>query len=420
MFLTLILFGLITGIIITIFAYRSDTVGVFMLLAFTAYAVIYYIPLLLVDFGSVSSGLILSIAVGLFGLVSGLITVFPNLKSRGKGAYMPAASNFGVILVNLLFILAIVAIFQSLRMSGGLFVVIEGSGGAEYLDVRVNSKFSGILGLLIWLAQVPIVLFLYFFITSKKNKLRLGLKYFVSFSVLMAGYILLTVRHNAVATILALFVTYIILTGFTLRKLMISFILSLLVVTAFQAIRVTGIDDLSLDSAYNTTAKSFEHISVTEDIIHKTNINGFTYFKHLLDVPIFFIPRFLWDEKPRTSFLNRRYFPQVASSGSEKAIGIVGEGYSALGLFGVFINSFVFSLFLSKMQSIIDSSENLLIRCLVAAIITPYAYIGVRTGVFGKHLLSIFIMLFECYIIYFSFKLRVYLKPSGEGIVASR
>lgn len=387
------------------FALNSKTKGILINCTFATFIIVYYIPLMLVPTREISQELAASTIICLYGLFVGFFFRFPNFRSTTAKTYIISSSILGKSIINGFFLIALASIIMSLKLAGGLFVVVNGAGGADYLNVRVNSPFSGILGMFIWLAPIPIVLFFYDYLTEPPSlkKKKLLLKFIVCLFLLISGYLLLTVRHNAVATVLALFTTYICITKFSIKNTIIALTIILSIIVIFQTIRVSGADNVDTSSALNSTAKSFEHVVITQDIINKTHDRGFTYFQHMLDVPIFFVPRAIWTGKPRTSFLNRYYFPRVAKVGSEKSIGIIGEGYSSYGYVGVFLIAAVFSFFISQMQFILDSSPNLLLKCFVASIIAPYTYIGIRTGVFGKHMLSMILMCIEAYIIYLTF-----------------
>ena len=110
---------------------------------------------------------------------------------------------------------------------------------------------------------------------------------------------------------------------------------------------------------------------------------------------VFLVPRKFWPDKPRTSYLNRRFFPDEAKIGTEKSVGIIAEGYTICGGIGVFMLMFFFTILIGLIQIKLDKLFIDLKTFLFILPFIPLTYLGIRTGVIGKHLLSIFIMILQ-------------------------
>lgn len=377
--------------------------GILVNVMLGTYVSLYLFPLYLLDSGD--SALVMvrySIFIGAFGLISGVLLFSKAFSKINKSSVTTTfLVGNGATLLALVFIaLGLFAIYQSLLSSGGLLSVILGRGGREYLEARIYSKGAGTLGAMAWLGPVALSVLWARFLSENRGRVIIGGIFLLALLLILTGYFLLTVRHNAVATLLALFVVSAYLKDIALKSFVIMFSGALAIVVVFQAVRVAGIDQVDSGSYIETTMRSFEHLDVTRHIISRTEDLDYSYFAHMSDLPIFLIPRALWDEKPSTSTLNRQFFPEVASIGSEKAVGIVGEGYASMGFFGVFLICFAFSSFICYVQLLLErSTKKTLLRCLAISLIAPYAYIGVRTGVFGKHQITFIIMFIQAYII---------------------
>lgn len=305
--------------------------------------------------------------------------------------------------------ISIYAIWLSLQSIGGIQVLLTSAGGGrEYLEARVNGANSGILGLLIWLAPISIS-YIFFDALTESYRIRRFFKYLVFLICLVALVFLfmaLTVRHNTISTLLMLFLTAVLVKGFSRKKLIVVLVLSLSVFYVFQAIRLSTIDELNFGKLSELRSDETEHLEVSNEIYNKVNKIGYTGISHMGDVFIFIIPRALWKSKPKTSYLNRTYFNDFAQSGSEKAIGILGEGYTIIGNFGVFLLSTFFAMFIFALQLRLDISVISLRFYLTVLALVPLSYIGIRTGVFGKQLLSIFVMLIQGWVYALVYRVR--------------
>jgi len=306
-------------------------------------------------------------------------------------------NNQSLVWLSYIFVsISLYSIYITLQSIGGINVMlIAAGGGAKYLDARVNSINSGMLGLLIWFGPVSLSYIFFDLLIETRKKKTKAIIFFILLISMLTGCFLLTIRHNTIAIFLMLFTVHTLVKGFSKTRVIIIIIFSTGVVYVFQAIRIGDIEDFSIQKITETRSDEIEHLDVTAKIISKVNNNGNTYLTHIKDIYIFLIPRIIWPNKPITSFLNREYFPNVARSGSEKAIGIVGEGYSMFGFFGVFILTIFFSYVISRLQYMLDTFDFSILALFIIISIIPLSYIGIRTGVFGKHLLSNLIMIFQ-------------------------
>lgn len=335
-----------------------------------------------------------------------LIAIFVSY-SISKGNYLNrireaeerkrlSISGFSVLLAIIFCVIGNVATYYSLINSGGLFSVIFDFGGRGYLSARVNGEGSGMLGVLAWLSPFSLA-FLFAAALSKRRK-RYWILFLIFFFMTALGYGLLTVRHNMIATLIMLMLTYLTFRKASFKIVILFFATSIAVLVYFQSLRVSGIQGLAFDMALNSAFASNEHLRVTEHIIKQTNATEFTVFTHVSDVFIFAIPRSIWPSKPETSTLNRIFFPEVASVGSEKAIGLIAEGYASLGLLGVSMITAAFAFMISRFQRHLNRTWSEPKAAFIAVAFVPICYIGVRTGFLGKHLIS-FMLIYTQYLI---------------------
>lgn len=297
-------------------------------------------------------------------------------------------------------VISLYAIYNSLMNVGGVEQMIFSTGmGREYLEARVNSENSGLLGLLVWLAPMSIAFIFINLLVEKNRKIALKKRvfFFLFLALLFFGYFSLTIRHNSITTFIILFICYSIFREISKRRIFLMLTLTTIIIVGFQAIRLGVLNDFSLESVLETRSSGVEHLDVSEEIVKKVDNSEYTYFSHVGDIFIFLIPRKFWVDKPKTSYLNREYFPDVARVNSEKAIGILGEGYSMGGYLGVFLLTLFFTLFMGLVQIKMDLNIISFKLILFMLTIAPLSYLGIRTGVFGKHLLSVLMMLLQVY-----------------------
>jgi hypothetical protein len=365
-------------------ARNSPTMWLLPNIAIITFLVVYIFPLFTAEVGN---QLVISIVICFLSMI---ITALAVRRVKVKFGKSPPQIGHRKLLPALgvfFCIIGIGSVFLSLYYAGGLFAVLLEGGGRSYLEVRVHSSESGILGILAWASPIGLALLLALWLESKQRYVILAL-FICFFLASMTGFVLLTVRHNAVATILILLATFIRYRGFSFRIAVFSALLLLMIFVGFQALRVSVLDEFSVDSAVDSFTRSVEHLDVTQHMIKQADYDGHSGFLHVLDVPIFLVPRDIWPDKPMTSTLNRIYFPSEASVGSEKAPGIVGEGYASAGYLGVVMVAVIFMAVLSMVQQRLDRYQSPFLATLFAAAFIPYAYIGIRTGVFGKHLIA--------------------------------
>lgn len=358
------------------------------------------------------------ILFGSLGLLLGMVFTRIVLQKKQKLSAVHVRQNYinklnttcnsRFIKVSYFFLaISLLAISSSLKNLGGISeILFSAAGGADYLQARVNSPNSGLNGLLIWLAPISLSYLFIDLLTEniKKTYTRKLISFSIILFLIMTGYLLLTVRHNAITTCLMLFSVYIFISGFSKSKFLIVISIVCSIILVFQAVRVTSVDDLSVSSLMELRSDESEHLEVTSAIVSKVLENGYTGLTHIKDIFIFCIPRKFWQDKPRTSYLNRTYFPRQAFVGSEKAIGILGEGYSIYGNIGVLFLTLLFSITISIIQLKLDRIGLGLKQLLLILTILPVTYIGIRTGVFGKHLLSVLMMIFQVHIYFSVFK----------------
>lgn len=347
-----------------------------------------------------------SLLIGIF-LVRALIKMKKNEKMKNE--YF-RTSKISLLLSFFLLGIAFYAVYLSLMNSGGLLSIIFSEyAGGDYLQARVLASGSGILGLLIWLVPINLLfIFLSLRAYLKYRSLRIILISFLIF-LSISSYILLTARHNII-TLLLLFYYYIFFTcQKTAKKIFfIAPIIALLIISLLQGIRVSG-TDTEVSKSITIFLESLEHKDVTHKIIAQVEREDYNYFAYTQDVFIFFIPRVFWPDKPSTSYLNNKFFPALAKGGSEKAFGIVAEGYAAFGLLGVMILSLFVGIFLQYIQNYIYKSRNKTKSLMYLAIFIPLSYISIRTGVFGKHLIG-------SILIFINIKLLFLLSRKGKNI----
>ncbi len=282
-------------------------------------------------------------------------------------------------------------IVLQLKQAGGALAVLEG-GSQSYIEARLGS--NGLGGLLA--SVLPIgVLCLLLAIPRLRDTPRF-LKHLLVFAVVMSGvlmFLLLTVRHNIAIILFGVSI----LLEMTLPKrshLLVPALLLSLVLGAgmLQTFRVSSGEDLGFE--VGKIAAQYTQLETTAHVLQMTDTDGFLYGQHVLDVVVFAVPRALWPEKPVTSMLNRIYWPRVAASRSEKTPGLVAEGYTTVGLIGVFIFAILFG-------SIVRAADRWLKVCmtngtqylLTATALCGFTYMSVRAGLFGKHLYNSGMML---------------------------
>lgn len=380
--------NILTGVFISL---RNSVLGLLPNLALATFTLLYVVPLFVETDISVQllSAILLSNA--LLSAVFVLMSAGRKKNSRGfpDGSDGRAAFKLGDVAISLAVVFVIVgnaATFYSLVNSGGLLAVISDFGGRGYLNVRVNSASSGILGVLAW--SSPFGLAVLYATALTRRRFRYWVLFLGFFLLTATGYALLTVRHNMVATLIMLLLIHLVIRKVSPTLLVIFSALAVTVIVFFQSLRVSGLQGLAISTAVNTIFASNEHIKVTESVINTVNRSDYLYFAHALDVFTFAIPRALWAGKPETSTLNRVFFPDVAAVGSEKAIGLVAEGYASLGLLGVVALSAAFALLISRLQRALNQGGMSVRATLLAVALVPISYIGVRTGFLGKHLIT--------------------------------
>jgi len=425
MFVVLHIVNLILFLMYIQYEYKHKRYLSLTMIMLAAFSILYTLPLILESLFSFqfrsfyvneSNEIIYNLAV-IISFYSLLVGIFLGKAFQKKEKIGEEKSNYfrtsKISLILSFFLLAIsfFAAYSSLMNSGGLLSIIFSEyAGGDYLQARVLGKGSGVLGLLIWL--IPVNLLFIFLSLRAYIRYKFFRTLIVSTLIFLAiaSYILLTARHNLI-TLFLLFYYYI---YFTCKKtakrvFFVAPIIGLLVISLLQGVRVSGAEDIEISKSMTIFLESLEHKDVTHKIIAQVEEENYTYFAHVQDVFIFFIPRAFWAEKPRTSYLNNLFFPDLAKGGSEKAFGIVAEGYAALGLLGVLLLSFFVGMFFSLIQNYIYNSKNKTKALMYLAIFIPLSYISVRTGVFGKHLIG-------SILIFINIKLLFLLSKKGKNI----
>jgi len=397
---------------IGVVARGSRTLWLLPNLALLTFAVLYLLPIFT---RPISDSIFLPILTANISLALAAL-LFRGLPVAARRHKPPIITGNVFLLLGVLFCsIGVFAVYQSLAASGGLTSVLLDYGGRGYLAARVNGANSGILGVLAWASPFGLAMLLAAWL-QQPGRYGVFAVFLVFFGLVMGGYFLLTVRHNAVATLLMLAAVVFRYRGFKLRSALLFALPLVAVFTVFQAVRVAGVGQLGLGSIINSTSQSAEHLEVTEYMIEKTRFDGYTGFSQMLDLPVFLVPRVFWPEKPRTSTLNRLYFPEQASVGSEKSPGIVAEGYVSWGYPGIIIVSFAFMGLLSFVQARFDRLKDPLAAALFAAVFVPYTYMGVRTGVFGKHLVPVIFIYLEYLVAMRLARLGLRLRPRAGNI----
>lgn len=375
-------------------------------ITFFCFFSLYVIPLILNQRYRSLSDIIFLGSLGLF-FATLLIHVYysKNIYLRIKKSTSFNFLHIQKIKSNMLFVISLLfllisffSIYKSLSNSGDLTNIILSEGaGRDYLEARVNSEWSGVLGLLIWFIPVSITYMFFDYLTELKIKTKRRKRFITIFCLVIAflGYFLLTVRHNTVSTLLMIFITLMFVKGFSKKQFLFSSLAIIIVLFSFQAIRTGGLNNFTLHDFEISAGNQFDHINSTNLIVNKVNKHGFTFFKHFGDVFVFLVPRKFWPDKPRTSYLNRRFFPDEAKIGTEKSVGIIAEGYTICGGIGVFMLMFFFTILIGLIQIKLDKLFIDLKTFLFILPFIPLTYLGIRTGVIGKHLLSIFIMILQ-------------------------
>ena len=373
-------------------AVRTTTLWLLPNISLAAFSLLYLFPLLGTE---VSETTAIAILVANLSLIVTMIGFKIRKGLRANEHANRRAGNMLVLMGVFWCLVGLAGVYASLSLAGGLFVVLENFGGRGYLDARVHGQYSGLLGIAAWTSPLGLAMvFAAWFENPKKHAYFL---IFLLFFVLVVGsFFLLTVRHNAVATLLMLATVYVRYRGVNTRAILLLAASFVSVFVLFQAVRTLGLDGLSVEAVVEVTQRSSEHLEVTERMVARTDRAGHLWFSHAQDVISFFVPRAIWSDKPVTGTLNRIFFPEVAVVGSEKAAGIVGEGYVSLNHLGIVIVCVVFAGFLSVVQRKLEADRNVLRGALVAATFIPLAYIGVRNGLLGKHLISFVVIYFQC------------------------
>lgn len=233
---------------------------------------------------------------------------------------------------------------------------------------------------------------------SKKHRVsRLIVAIVVAF-IGTIPFILLTVRYNILMIALSL-MALLERDRLSNRRAPLFIVIGILLVFSagwLQLVRVQG------TSVWNELVRSLDYIYVTERVIEDSYENGFVYGKHILDAMVFMVPRALWKAKPVTGTLNRRYFPEHSAVGSEKLVGLIGEGYSVFGYSTVLLFGILWGIMMGLAEIWINrlkSQPTLFYLCLTA--LMPYAFMGIRAGIFGKHQITIAIMLVQAIITHY-------------------
>jgi hypothetical protein len=328
------------------------------------------------------------------------IGVSSKLRFRQRYPSSPSNDPYGYEdreLPQLLFsgsflIAALYGIEQQLMSAGGLFAIVN-EGQASYLLARSETGYIpyGVLGSLVTIAVLALVVLIL-------RHVGLGLFRFMLaaavFTIGIAAVGLLTVRHYIAMMVLGVCAHVYYRNPALSRKLiplmLIGFIGGAIVL---EAVRTQG----GVPDAAEINARFLgesAYLEWTAHIIRESERKGFLYGTHLIDVPMFLVPRSLWPEKPVTSTMNRRFWPELADIGAEKLPGIVGEGYATAGLLGVFCFAFVLGIAVRKANDWVQSTcGNELKYVLLTATLTGWAYSSVRVGLFGKQFLTFAIML---------------------------
>lgn len=289
-------------------------------------------------------------------------------------------------------IAALYGIEHQLMSAGGLFAVVN-EGQASYLLARSETGYIpyGVLGSLVTIAVLALVVLIL-------RHVGLGpFRFMLAAAVFCIGIVavgLLTVRHYIAMMVLGVCAHVYNRNPALSRKLiplmLIGFIGASIVL---EAVRTQGgVPDAAEISARFQGDSAY--LEWTSHIIRESERNGFLYGTHLIDVPTFLVPRSLWPDKPITSTMNRRFWPELADIGAEKLPGIVGEGYATAGLLGVACFAFVLGFAVRKANDWVQRSwGNELKYVLLTATLAGWAYSSVRVGLFGKQFLTFAIML---------------------------
>ena len=297
-----------------------------------------------------------------------------------------------VFISGVFLIAALYGVGRQLMSAGGLFAVVN-DGQASYLLARSETGYIpyGVLASLVTVAVLTLVVW-------SLRRVRLGLFRFIFaaavFCIGAAAVGLLTVRHYIAMMVLGICAQLYHRDPAWSRKLVPLMLIGFIgVAIVLEAVRTQGgvPDAAEINARFQGDSAYLEW---TSHIIRESERNGFLYGRHLADVPMFLVPRSVWPDKPVTSTMNRRFWPELADIGAEKLPGIVGEGYTTAGLLGVFCFAFVLGLAVRKANDWVQSNRsNELKYVLLASTLAGWAYSGVRVGLFGKQFLTFAIML---------------------------
>ncbi|MBI9070767.1 MAG: oligosaccharide repeat unit polymerase [Melioribacteraceae bacterium] len=343
-----------------------------------------------------------SVIISFFSLLGGIhlskkrqqkkrTILFEKYVSLSRGAFL---------LANLFLLLGVYAGFKSLQNMGDIYSVLFSTRfGGDYIEARIMGENSGIIGVLVWLIPINLA-YIYIYIQYRFRSVIIGFLYkSLIFLIPVSIFLLLTVRHNLISLIILIFYYFLFTNYKFAKKAFYLFPILFVVIIFMQGIRVSGIEKVESKESIEFFLESLEHKNVTHKIINDVSRKGFTYFEHIGDVFVFLVPRAVWADKPIGGYLNNHHFPEVARIGSEKAIGIVGEGYSAFGLVGVFLLSGLLGYVIYSVQLKISEEPDLVKKLFWAAIIIPLSYFSIRSNMFGKHLINSLLVLLNIFII---------------------
>ena len=195
---------------IFIISKKNVSFGVLPNLTIATFITIYVIPIFFDR--QISNEFLLSVAISntifltIFIYSSFIKNKYFNIL-RYDGNFRTLSINGASIFVAIIFcIVGNLATYYSLVAAGGLLSVISDFGGRGYLEARVNNESSGALGILAWLS--PFSLAFIFAAALLKRKKSYWIWFTFLFITTALGYGLLTVRHNMVATLIMLMLTY--------------------------------------------------------------------------------------------------------------------------------------------------------------------------------------------------------------------
>jgi len=224
---------------------------------------------------------------------------------------------------------------------------------------------------------------------------------FYSITILSSLFIILLGARSLILSMILSILLYFLSQKLIKSKHVISFGMIFLIVFSLTSLNRSGGSDF-----FGYLSRNIDQLTNTAVVIEKIDSNeiNYQYGGTLIDGIYFFIPSFIWNDKPKSYLPSRIVYPEMIKAGVESDtkytmnFGMIGRSYLELGIFGVILINCIMLYFFNKIfyniyNNLFNSKFKMFVSIFIYSHIHQFLIIGPTSHIYSIYAFHTFIFI---------------------------